>query len=60
MTPGSIDPDGKLNLVSMRRDLQYFKDQGLIDGNVKVEDIVDESILTEVLKDVGPYRGPRG
>lgn len=59
ITPGSIDPNGKLNLASMRKDLQYFKDQGLIDGPVKVEDIVDESILDEVLKQVGPYKGPR-
>jgi NitT/TauT family transport system substrate-binding protein len=60
LTPGAIDPDGKLNLAGMRRDLQYFKDQGLIDGKVKVEDVVDESILNEALKDLGPYRGPHG
>ena len=59
LVPGSINPDGKLNLASMRKDLQYFKDQGLIDGNVTVENVVDESILTEVLKDVGRYKGPR-
>ncbi|HEV8021558.1 MAG TPA: ABC transporter substrate-binding protein [Candidatus Lustribacter sp.] len=59
MTPGAIDPNGKLNLASMRKDLQYFKDQGLIEGNVKVEDIVDESILNDVLKQLGPYKGPR-
>jgi NitT/TauT family transport system substrate-binding protein len=60
LTPGSIDPDGKLNLASMRKDLQYFKDQGLIEGNVKVEDVVDQSVLTEVLKELGPYKGSRG
>ena len=60
LTPGSIDPDGKLNLASMRKDLQYFKDQGLIDGNVRVEDVVDESVLNEALKDLGTYKGPRG
>jgi NitT/TauT family transport system substrate-binding protein len=60
MTPSAIDPNGKLNLASMRRDLQYFKDQGLIEGNVRVEDVVDESILTDVLKEIGPYRGSRG
>ena len=59
MTPGSIDPNGKLKLASMRKDLQYFKDQGLIEGNVKVEDVIDESILNEVLKEMGPYKGPR-
>jgi NitT/TauT family transport system substrate-binding protein len=59
LTPVSIDPNGKLKLASMRMDLQYFKDQGLIDGNVKVEDVVDESILNDVLKEVGPYKGPR-
>ncbi len=60
LTPGSIDPNGKLNLASMRKDLQYFRDQGLIEGNVKVEDVVDESILNDVLKELGPYKGPRG
>lgn len=59
LTPGYIDPDGKLNLASMRRDLQYFKDHGLVEGNVKVEDIVDESIVNEVAKEMGPYKGPR-
>ncbi len=59
LTPGSIDPDGKLNLASMRKDLQYFKDAGLIDGPVKVEDIIDESVLNDVLKELGPYKGPR-
>jgi NitT/TauT family transport system substrate-binding protein len=60
LTPGSIDPNGKLNLASMRKDLQYFKDAGLIDGPVKVEDVVDESILNDVLKEMGPYKAPRG
>ena len=60
LTPGSIDPNGRLNLASMRKDLKYFKDQGLIEGNVRVEDVVDQSILNEVLKEMGPYKGPRG
>lgn len=59
LTPGFIDPNGRLNLASMRKDLQYFKDRGLIDGKVRVEDVVDQSILNEVLKEMGPYKGPK-
>jgi len=59
LTPGSIDPNGRLNLPSMRKDLQYFKDQGLIEGQVRVEDVVDQSILNEVIKEMGPYKGPK-
>lgn len=40
----------------MRRDLQYFKDQGMIEGNIKVEDVVDESFVTAALAELGPYK----
>jgi NitT/TauT family transport system substrate-binding protein len=56
VVPSSIDPDGRLNLASMRKDLQFFKDQGLIEGNVQVEDVIDTSFVDEAVKQLGPYR----
>lgn len=52
MTPSAVDANARLNLASMRRDLQYFKDQGLIEGNVQVEDVVDQSFLERALKEL--------
>jgi NitT/TauT family transport system substrate-binding protein len=56
ITPSSVDPDGRLNLASMRKDLQFFKNQGLIEGKVEVEDVIDTSFVDEAIKGLRPYR----
>jgi len=56
ITPSAIDPDGRLNVASMRKDLQFFKDQGLIEGKVEVEDVIDTSFVDEAVKELGRYR----
>lgn len=55
MTPNGVNPDGRLNVASLRKDLQFFKNQGLIEGKVTVEDAVDTSFVEAALKDIGPY-----
>jgi NitT/TauT family transport system substrate-binding protein len=55
----AINPDGKLDLPSMREDLQVFRDAGLIQGQVEVEQGVDLSFLDAVLKELGPYKAAR-
>ena len=55
-TPPAIDPNGKLNLASMRKDWQFFKDTGQIDGSVTVDQIVDLSYVKAALAALGPYR----
>jgi NitT/TauT family transport system substrate-binding protein len=52
----AINPDGKLDLASMKEDMRVFRDAGLIEGKVEVEQAVDLSFLQAVLKDLGPYR----
>jgi NitT/TauT family transport system substrate-binding protein len=56
MTPAGIDPNGKLNLASIQLDLKFYKDQGYLDGNVKVEQVVDPSFAQMALKELGPYQ----
>jgi len=59
-TPPFLNPDAKLSLVSMKRDLDYFRAQGLIESDtVGVNDVIDLSFLTRALKELGPYTGPR-
>ena len=55
-TPPAINPDGKLDLASMNKDWQFFKDTGQIDGRVTVDQIVDTSFVDGALSALGPYR----
>jgi NitT/TauT family transport system substrate-binding protein len=54
----ACDPDGNLDLPSLRKDWQFFKDTGEIDGSVTVDDVIDQRFVKEAVASLGPYRGP--
>ena len=55
--PHALDPDGRVNLDSMRKDLQFFKDAGeFADKNFQVERVIDTSFVDAAVRDLGPYR----
>jgi NitT/TauT family transport system substrate-binding protein len=55
--PHACDPDGKLDLDSMRKDLAFFQSQGLVtDKNQKIESIIDMSFVDGAVKELGPYK----
>jgi NitT/TauT family transport system substrate-binding protein len=53
--PPAIDPNGRLNVESMRKDWQFFKDTHQIDGSVTVDQILDTSFVEDALASLGPY-----
>jgi NitT/TauT family transport system substrate-binding protein len=55
ITPNGCNPDGHVNMASLEKDFQFFKEQGLIEGNVSVGQAVDRSFVEAALKDLGPY-----
>jgi NitT/TauT family transport system substrate-binding protein len=56
-TPASIDPNGRLNLASMRADLAFYKSQGFIEGgDIVVDRVVDTSLAAEATKMIGVAR----
>lgn len=56
-TPVSVDPNGRLNLASMREDLAFYKGQGFIEGgDITVERVVDTTLSPEATKTIGIYR----
>jgi len=55
----ACNPNGKVNEESLNKDLQYFKDEGLIQGQVSVSQVVDHSFVAAALKDLGPYQPKR-
>jgi NitT/TauT family transport system substrate-binding protein len=57
MVPSAINPDGKLYVSSLKRDFEFYQSQGLIEGSVRLEDVVDESFVDKALAKLGPYKG---
>jgi NitT/TauT family transport system substrate-binding protein len=53
--PPVIDPDGKLNANSLRKDWQFFKDTGQIDGKVTVDSLLDTSFSEAAVASLGRY-----
>jgi len=49
------DPDGKLNIDSLRKDLAFFNQTGDVTGPVSVDDVVDTSFAAAAVKELGPY-----
>ncbi len=57
--PHYVDPDGKVGVDSLRKDWAYFKETKLIQGDVTIDQVIDESFVAAALKDLGPYKPKR-
>jgi NitT/TauT family transport system substrate-binding protein len=55
LTAVNIDPDGKVNAASLREDIDIFAREGLLEGKVDMEKVIDTSIAEAVVKEIGPY-----
>jgi len=51
----AVDPDGKLDMPTLQMSWQFFLNSKLIDGSVKVDDVVDLSYVHDAAKKLGPY-----
>jgi NitT/TauT family transport system substrate-binding protein len=55
VTPNGNNPNGRPNLTSMLEDLSFFREQGLIQGNISPKDIVDLTFVSDAIKQLGVY-----
>ena len=49
------DPDGQVNIDSLKKDWQFFRDQGQVKGTITVEQVIDLSIAEAAAKELGAY-----
>jgi NitT/TauT family transport system substrate-binding protein len=56
ITPTGMNPDGKVNVQSLADDLAFYREQGLITGDIKADQVVDHSFVDAALKELGPYK----
>lgn len=55
-TAHGCNPDGMVNVASMKHDYEFFKEQGLITAPVDIDKVVDMSFAKAVVKELGPYK----
>jgi NitT/TauT family transport system substrate-binding protein len=56
MVASACNPDGQVNVASLRADLQLFRERNLIEGEVSVDQLVDPRFVDSALKELGTYR----
>ena len=56
IVPNGIDPDGKIDIQTLKEDYEIYRSQGWIEGDATIEDVLDMSFVEAALKDLGPYK----
>ena len=54
ITPTGMNPDGRVNKASLVYDLAFYTEQGLIKGDVNLDDVIDGSFVEAALNALGP------
>jgi NitT/TauT family transport system substrate-binding protein len=55
IVPNACDPNGKVNAASLSKDLEFFREQNLIHGDVTTAQVIDNSFAEMAVRDLGPY-----
>jgi NitT/TauT family transport system substrate-binding protein len=56
LTVHGANPDGAMNVESLKKDLSFFREQGDVKGAVTVEQVLDTTFVEAVVKELGPYK----
>ena len=56
MTPHGADPNGWVNVDSLKKDWEFFKADGQVKGSVTVDQVLDRSFVDAAVKELGPYK----
>lgn len=56
MVPNGCNPDGRVNVDSLKKDYAFYTAQGYAPANVNVDMLVDNSFVDAAVKVLGPYK----
>jgi NitT/TauT family transport system substrate-binding protein len=56
ITPNGVDPDGRIDIPSLKEDQEVYKMRGWIQSDTKVEQVIDMSFVEAAVKELGPYK----
>jgi NitT/TauT family transport system substrate-binding protein len=57
ITPTYMDPNGGVDVASLRRDYDFFAERGSLEDTVQVEQLVDTSFARRAVDELGPVPG---
>ena len=55
MKPAGLDPDGKLDVDSIKNDLAYYRESGQVKSEIDVAKLIDTSFQQNAIKALGSY-----
>jgi NitT/TauT family transport system substrate-binding protein len=55
MRPAGLDPDGKLDVQSMKADLNYYVESGQVKATADLSKLIDTSFQEAAIRALGPY-----
>lgn len=55
MKPAGLDVDGKLDMQSMKTDLNYYVESGQVKPTADIAKLIDTSFQEAAVKTLGPY-----
>ena len=58
-TPNGNDPNGRLNVESLKKDLAFFREQGWVSGSPDLDRVLNLEFVEAAVKRLGPYRPSR-
>jgi NitT/TauT family transport system substrate-binding protein len=56
ITPTGMDPNGRVNVKSLQKDLDFYASQGLVEGKIDLSKIVDHSFVDAAAQALGPFK----
>ena len=59
VTPTGLRPDGRVNVESLQRDLDFYASQGLMQAKLTIKDIVDTSYTDAAVAALGGPSWPK-
>jgi len=59
--PSAVNPNGEVNIAGLKRDLEFFRELGLIESkDVSADGVVDGSFVKAAVGQLGPYKAATG
>ena len=52
----AVHVDGTVNVAGIQKDLDFFRQQGWVTGQVKANDVIDMSFAEKASAALGPYQ----
>ena len=56
IVPSAINPDGKLYLASLHKDVDFYRSQNLLEGNVDIDKVIDNQFIYSAQAKLGPHK----